>query len=81
MQVLFVHGMGRSPLSGWPLLRRLRRAGFQTHNFGHWVCTESFGAIVGRLNEQLIRLARAGDYVLVGHSLGGVLLRSLPWWA
>lgn len=75
VQVLFVHGMGRSPLSGWPLLRRLRRAGFHTHNFGHWACTESFGAIVGRLNEQLIRMAQAGDYVLVGHSLGGVLLR------
>ncbi len=75
MQVLFVHGMGRSPLSGWPLLWRLRRAGFHTHNFGHWVCTESFGSIVGRLNERLTRMAQAGDYVLIGHSLGGVLLR------
>jgi hypothetical protein len=75
MQVLYVHGMGRSPLSGWPLLWRLRRAGYHTHNFGHWVCTESFGAIVGRLNERLIQMAHAGDYVLVGHSLGGVLLR------
>jgi hypothetical protein len=75
MQVLFVHGMGRSPLSGWPLLWRLRRAGYHTHNFGHWVCSESFGAIVGRLNERLIQMAQAGDYVLVGHSLGGVLLR------
>ena len=75
MQVLYVHGMGRSPLSGWPLLWRLRRAGYHTHNFGHWVCSESFGAIVGRLNERLIQMAHAGDYVLVGHSLGGVLLR------
>jgi hypothetical protein len=75
MQVLFVHGMGRSPLSGWPLLRRLRRAGLHTHNFGHWVCSESFGAIVGRLGERLTQMAGAGDYVLVGHSLGGVLLR------
>ncbi|MGC1459668.1 MAG: alpha/beta fold hydrolase [Steroidobacteraceae bacterium] len=75
MQVLFVHGMGRSPLSGWPLLWRLRRAGFHTHNFGHWVCTESFGSIVGRLNERLTQMAQAGDYVLIGHSLGGVLLR------
>jgi hypothetical protein len=75
MQVLFVHGMGRSPLSGWPLLWRLRRAGFHTHNFGHWVSTESFGAIVGRLGERLTQMASAGDYALVGHSLGGVLLR------
>lgn len=75
MQVLFVHGMGRSPLSGWPLLRRLRRAGFHTHNFGHWVSSESFGSIVARLGERLTRMASAGDYVVVGHSLGGVLLR------
>lgn len=75
MQVLFVHGMGRSPLSGWPLLRRLRRAGYHTHNFGHWVCTESFGSIVARLNERLTQMAHTGDYFLVGHSLGGVLLR------
>jgi hypothetical protein len=75
MQVLFVHGMGRSPLSGWPLLWRLRRAGFHTHSFGHWVCTESFGAIVGRLGERLTQMAGAGEYVVVGHSLGGVLLR------
>jgi pimeloyl-ACP methyl ester carboxylesterase len=75
MQVLFVHGMGRSPLSGWPLLRRLRRAGLHTHNFGHWVSSESFGSIVARLGERLTQLAHAGEYVLVGHSLGGVLLR------
>jgi len=75
MQVLFVHGMGRSPLSGWPMLWRLRRAGIHTHSFGHWVCTESFGSIVARLNERLMQLAQAGDYALVGHSLGGVLLR------
>jgi pimeloyl-ACP methyl ester carboxylesterase len=75
MQALFVHGMGRSPVSGWSLLRRLRRAGLRTHSFGHWVCRESFAAIVDRLAQQLTRIAGAGDYVLIGHSLGGVLLR------
>ncbi len=82
MQVLFVHGMGRSPVSGWPLLRRLRRAGLRTYSFGHFVCRESFAVIVDRLAKQLADIASAGEYVLIGHSLGGVLLRqalrSLP---
>ncbi len=34
MQALFVHGMGRSPLSGLPLLVQLRRAGVLTSTFG-----------------------------------------------
>lgn len=75
MQVLFVHGMGRSSISGWPMLRRLRRAGLRTHSFGHWVSRESCATIVARLGRRLAQIASAGDYVLVGHSLGGVLLR------
>jgi hypothetical protein len=75
MQALFVHGMGRSPASGWALLRRLRRAGLDTHTFGHLVSSESFATIVARLAQRLTRIAAAGDYVLIGHSLGGVLLR------
>jgi pimeloyl-ACP methyl ester carboxylesterase len=75
MQVLFVHGMGRSPLSGWPLLRRLRSAGFSTDSFGHCVSLESSDGIIRRLEQRLVQMAAAGPYVLVGHSLGGVLLR------
>jgi pimeloyl-ACP methyl ester carboxylesterase len=75
MQALFVHGMGRSPISGWALLRRLRRAGFDTHTFGHLVSSESYAAIVARLATRLTQIADAGEYVLIGHSLGGVLLR------
>lgn len=75
MQVLYVHGMGRTPLSGWSLLRRLRLAGLRTDSFGHWVSHESAAGIAARLGTRLMQLANADDYVLVGHSLGGVLLR------
>jgi len=67
--------MGRSPLSGWPMLWRLRRAGLRTGSFGHWVSWQSTAFITRRLGERLQQLGAAGDYVLVGHSLGGVLLR------
>lgn len=55
LQVLFVHGMGRSPLSAWPMLRRLRQAGLRASTFAYMVSVESFDAIVGRLR---LRLAR-----------------------
>jgi pimeloyl-ACP methyl ester carboxylesterase len=82
MQVLFVHGMGRTRASGWPMLRRLRRAGLHTHSFPHWASRESVATIVSRLTRLVTHIAGGDDYVLIGHSLGGVLLRqalqSLP---
>ena len=76
MQVLFVHGMGRSPLSGGMLLWKLRRAGLTIRTFGYSVSFEDFPRIRERLVAAISRLAARGDYVLVGHSLGGVLLRA-----
>lgn len=76
MRVLFVHGMGRSPLSGWPMLRHLRREGLSTSTFGYVVSVEDFPQIRDRLVARISALAAQGDYVLVGHSLGGVLLRA-----
>lgn len=76
LQALFVHGMGRSPLSGWPVLRQLRKAGMQTRTFGYVVTVQDFAPIVARLSARLATLASQGDYILIGHSLGGVLLRA-----
>lgn len=76
MHVLFVHGMGRSPLSGWPMLSRLKRAGLKTGTFGYAVTISDFSQIVDRLASRIEQLAQQGDYILIGHSLGGVLLRA-----
>ena len=76
MQALFVHGMGRSPLSGWRLLLRLRAGGIATHTFGYVTPFQNFAAIRARLATRIAVLATRGDYVLIGHSLGGVLLRA-----
>ena len=76
MQALFVHGMGRSPLSGMPLLLQLRRGGLRASTFGYSVALEAFPEIRERLVARISRLADKGDYVVVGHSLGGVLLRA-----
>ncbi len=76
MQALFVHGMGRSPLSGWPLLLRLKMAGVSVGTFGYFVSIEDFNSIVKRLVIAITQIAFKGDYVVIGHSLGGVLLRA-----
>ena len=76
MQALFVHGMGRSTLSGWPLLRRLRAQGIKPHAFGYAATFQRFAPIRERLVSRISALSAAGNYVLIGHSLGGVLLRA-----
>ncbi|QYJ80171.1 esterase/lipase family protein [Shewanella acanthi] len=76
MNVLFVHGMGRSPLSGWPLMYQLEQAGCHTQSFGYLVCIEPFSSIQARLEKRICELASFGPYILVGHSLGGVLIRA-----
>lgn len=67
--------MGRSPASGWLLLRQLGHAGLRTTSFGYSVSRESFAQIAGRLAARVGSLLPDGKLVLVGHSLGGVLLR------
>lgn len=76
LEVLFVHGMGRTPISGWPLIFALRRAGFHTSTFTYFVSREAFDTIVDRLASTIRGVANRGNYVVVGHSLGGVLLRA-----
>jgi pimeloyl-ACP methyl ester carboxylesterase len=82
MQALFVHGMGRSPVSAIPMLWRLKRGGITPYWFFYMVTFQKFSSISGRLQRKIIRIASKGEYVLIGHSLGGVLIReamaSLP---
>jgi pimeloyl-ACP methyl ester carboxylesterase len=76
MLVLLVHGLGRTPLSMFGLASTLRRAGHHTRFFGYSATFESLPRIVRRLSNRLQSLAKMRRPVgLVGHSLGGLLLR------
>ena len=76
MNLLLVHGLWRTPLSLLLLVRRLRGWGYGAEHFGYAAVAQGYDAIVSRLTVRLERLASAGPYAVIGHSLGGVLLRS-----
>lgn len=73
---LLVHGLGRTPVSMFPLAGVVRRAGFRTHFFAHSCTVEPFDGIVRRLVNVLNAVRPT---VVVAHSLGGILTRlALP---
>ena len=77
MNVVLIHGMGRSPISMARLGRWLRRAGHRVDFFGYLAAVESFDGIARRLHERLLRLGAQGQpYVVIGHSLGGLIARA-----
>lgn len=59
----------------WRLQDTLRDSGIEAETFGYVAAFESIEAIVNRLTARLAGLA-GGDYVVIGHSLGGLLLRA-----
>jgi pimeloyl-ACP methyl ester carboxylesterase len=76
VQILLVHGLGRTPLSMFGLAAALRRGGHHTRFFGYSPPFESVPRITRRLTHTLRTLARFGEPVgLIGHSLGGLFLR------
>jgi hypothetical protein len=73
---LLVHGLGRTPVSLFPLAGVVRRAGLRTHFFAHSCTLEPFDRIVRRLVRTLNRVR---PQFVVAHSLGGILTRmALP---
>jgi hypothetical protein len=77
LAVLLVHGLWRTPLSFLSLVHRLRAWGHRPEQFGYAAVAQRYDAIVERLVRRLEWLATGGaPYAVIGHSLGGVLLRS-----
>lgn len=76
MNVILVHGLGRTPLSLLHLGWCLEQAGHTTEHFGYVALTESYDRIVERLQRRFQTLAEQGTYAIVAHSLGGLLARS-----
>jgi hypothetical protein len=80
MNLLLLHGQGRTNNAMRLLGARLRRLGHHVGYFGYNTRTdEKFHEIVQRLIVTIKSLPRDEPYALVGHSMGGLLSRaSLP---
>ena len=76
MHVLMVHGLARTPVSLARLGRALRREGCATATFPYAAFAQGVESIVARLAATLDHLARENEVAVVGHSLGGLLLRA-----
>lgn len=76
MNALFVHGMGRSSLSWTPTLLRLRSNQVHCSVFDYSVARQDFSSIVNELVKVIVNISLSDNYIVVGHSLGGVLLRA-----
>ena len=75
MDVVLIHGMGRTPLSMLRLRRRLRRAGHRGVLFGYSPTFETLQGATARLLKLIERRVDTSHYALVGHSLGTVIIR------
>ena len=76
MDLILVHGMGRTPLSMLRLRRRLRRAGHHPILFGYSPTFETMQGATARLVKLIERRVDTTHYALVGHSLGTVIIRA-----
>lgn len=79
MDIVMLHGLGRSPLSMRPLGQRLRRQGHTVHYFGYYAFCQSFDLVRQRFIQMLRRTIGTRPYALISHSFGGIVIRaSLP---
>jgi len=79
MRVLLVHGLGRTAASLRSLRRSLKAAGHEPELFSYFAFAQPYESIRTRLVARLGRMTDAGPVGLIGHSLGGLLLRhALP---
>lgn len=76
MDLVLIHGMGRTPLSMLRLRRRLRRAGHNPMLFGYSPAFETLQGASARLVKLIDRRVDCENYALVGHSLGTVIIRT-----
>lgn len=76
LNIVLIHGMGRTPLSMLYLQHRLRKLGYITHLFGYSPILESLQAVTDRLVQLIQTKIGSQPYTLLGHSLGTVIIRN-----
>jgi hypothetical protein len=75
MDMILIHGMGRTSASMWLLKYRLKKAGHNPILFGYSSAWDSIEKTSNRLSTLISKLDTTKNYVLIGHSLGTVIIR------
>ncbi|MEM7129751.1 MAG: alpha/beta fold hydrolase [Chloroflexota bacterium] len=76
MNIILIHGMGRTPLSMLPLQRRLKQRDHRVHLFGYSSTFQSLARTTERLVQLIHSWGGTEPYALIGHSLGSVIIRN-----
>ncbi len=76
LQVVLIHGQGRTPLSMLLLDWHLRQQGYKAQYFGYAGFAETFEGITKRYVAMIERKIGSQPYAIVAHSLGGVITRA-----
>jgi len=77
MRAILIHGMGRTPAGMLLLAARLRASGLRPILFGYSATLERWDGCVTRLENFIEKRAVADRFIVVGHSLGTVLIRAV----
>lgn len=77
MHAILIHGMARTPLAMLVLAARLRRAGIAPHLFAYSAAFETWEGCRNRLQRFIQRRVGSAPFILIGHSLGSVLIRGV----
>lgn len=77
MNILFVQGRRATPFDWVPNLAHLRRLGYKTYSFSYFCAFRDLGLIKARLLPRVADIAADGEYAVIGHSLGGILVRDI----
>ena len=77
MDAILIHGMGRTPIAMSILAARLRASHIRPHLFGYSVTFERRNQCFQRLERFITKRVKTNDYILIGHSLGAVLMRAV----
>ena len=76
MDAILIHGMGRTPIAMSILAARLRASGIRPHLFGYSVTFERLDGCIRRFEKFIARHTKTNEYIIIGHSLGTVLIRA-----
>lgn len=77
MHAILIHGMSRTPVAMLGLARRLRAAGMTPRLFAYSAAIERWDSCLNRLERYINKNTASDQYILVGHSLGSVLIRGV----